>query len=159
MLKDLNYYYIFSKLRVGLVGQAFTFQRTKQKKLERMIEFQFPITKEYNHSVWWSNNPFREEKKVFWSALSLFCVWSKYKKQSWNNLPTPSNKHQLDIKHLEKSWDFFGQSVLKWWWCVREKTLEADRTGQSVQNLQSVTTKSLRKRVGWIDDRLCVGTL
>ena len=113
MLKDLNYYYIFSKLRVGLVGQAFTFQRSKQKKLERMIEFQFPITKEYNHSVWWSNNPFREEKKVFWSALSLFCVWSKYKKQSWNNLPTPSNKHQLDIKHLEKSWDFFGQSVLK----------------------------------------------
>ena len=92
----------------------------------------------------------RKGKKVFfWSALSLFCVWSKYKKQSRNNLPTPSNKHQLDIKHLEeeKSWFFWfgfsGQSVLKW---CQEKTWDADRTGQSVQSkLQISYYKKLEK--------------
>ena len=94
MLKDLNYYYIFSKLRVGLVGQAFTFQRSKQKKLERMIEFQFPITKEYNHSVWWSNNPFREEKKRFFEVP---CHYFACEVNIKSNLETISQHHQTNI--------------------------------------------------------------
>ena len=110
MLKDLNYYYIFSKLRVGLVGQAFTFQRSKQKKLERMIEFQFPITKENNHSVWWSNNPFHnwlETPKVvtfprFLMEYPVFCmqIHNNYRK-------IQKRKKKIFLKLL---WDSCPQS-------------------------------------------------